>query len=45
MECYTLAIARADAEKEISDRDLITIIHQVRRGRTPVNAGPAAAAQ
>jgi len=30
-ECYKLAIARADAEKEISDRDLITIIHQVRR--------------
>jgi len=41
-ECYALAIARADAEKEISDRDLITIIHQVRRGRAPVNAGPAA---
>ncbi|HTW22297.1 MAG TPA: 2-isopropylmalate synthase [Candidatus Baltobacteraceae bacterium] len=44
-ECYALAIARADAEKEISDRDLITIILQVRRGRAPVNAGPAAAAQ
>jgi 2-isopropylmalate synthase len=45
MECYTLAIARADAEKEVSDRDLITIIHQVRRGRTPVNAGPATVAK
>jgi 2-isopropylmalate synthase len=44
VECYALAIARADAEKEISDRDLIIIIHQVRRGRTPVNAGPAGAA-
>jgi 2-isopropylmalate synthase len=38
VECYTLAIARADVEKEISDRDLITIIHQVRRGRTPAPA-------
>ena len=38
-ECYRLAIARADEEKEISDRDLITIIHQVRRGQT---ASPAA---
>ena len=33
-ECYRLAIIRADAEKEITDRDLITIIHQVRRGQT-----------
>jgi 2-isopropylmalate synthase len=40
VECYTLAIARADAEKEISDRDLITIIHQVRRGRAPAAADP-----
>jgi 2-isopropylmalate synthase len=32
-EFYSLAIARADAEKEITDRDLITFIHQVRRGQ------------
>jgi 2-isopropylmalate synthase len=44
-ECYTLAIARADEEKEISDRDLITIIHQVRRNQAaaPANPGPSAA--
>ena len=36
-ECYKLAIARADENKEISDRDLITFIHQVRR------AAPSAA--
>jgi 2-isopropylmalate synthase len=30
-ECYQLAIVHADAEKEITDRDLISIIHQVRR--------------
>jgi 2-isopropylmalate synthase len=34
-ECYRLAILRADAEKEITDRDLITIIHQVRRQPMP----------
>jgi len=38
-ECYRLAILRADEEKEITDRDLITIIHQVRRGHAPVAAG------
>jgi 2-isopropylmalate synthase len=42
-ECYRLAILRADEEKEITDRDLISIIHQVRRGRAPVGAGPATA--
>ena len=46
-ECYRLAILRADEEKEITDRDLITIIHQVRRGHAPVAAGsdPATAVQ
>lgn len=42
-ECYRLAIARADAEKEITDRDLISIIHQVRRQTVP-SPGPKAAA-
>ena len=40
-ECYRLAIIRADAEKEITDRDLITIIHQVRRGQAAAPAAPA----
>jgi len=34
-ECYRLAMTQADAEKEITDRDLIGIIHKVRRGQTP----------
>jgi len=42
-ECYRLAILRADQEKEITDRDLITIIHQVRRNRAPVPAGSGSA--
>jgi 2-isopropylmalate synthase len=41
-ECYRLAIAQADAEKEITDRDLIAIIHRVRRSQAPAAAaGPA----
>jgi 2-isopropylmalate synthase len=40
-ECYRLAIVRADAEKEITDRDLITFIHQVRRGQTAATAASA----
>ena len=42
-ECYRLAIARADAEKEITDRDLISIIHQVRR-QPATSSEPKAAA-
>ena len=44
-ECYRMAMTQADAEKEITDRDLITIIHKVRRGQTPATAasGPSAA--
>ena len=40
------AMAQADAEREITDPDLIDIIHQVRRGETPrpANPGPATAA-
>jgi 2-isopropylmalate synthase len=37
-ECYRLAILRADEEKEITDRDLISIIHQVRRNRAAATA-------
>jgi len=43
-DCYRLAILRADEEKEITDRDLITIIHQVRRAHSPVTAGAGPAA-
>jgi 2-isopropylmalate synthase len=38
-ECYALAIARGDAEKEITDRDLLSIYHQVRRAHSPEHAG------
>jgi len=34
-----MAIAMADAEKEVTDRDLLAIVHQVRRNP----ASPAAA--
>jgi len=38
-DCYTMAIAMADAEKEVTDRDLLAIVHQVRRN--PASAAPA----
>jgi 2-isopropylmalate synthase len=38
-ECYTLAIARADAAKQVNDRDLLTIVHKVRRGQSPARTG------
>ena len=38
-DCYTMAIAMADAEKEVTDRDLLAIVHQVRRN--PVSPAPA----
>ena len=38
-ECYVLAIARADAAKQVSDRDLLNIIHRVRRSRSRPGAG------
>jgi 2-isopropylmalate synthase len=44
-ECYTRAIARADAAKQVSDRDLLAIIHQVRRAQSHATAShePSAA--
>jgi 2-isopropylmalate synthase len=30
-ECYTLAIALADSAKQVTDRDLLSIIHKIRR--------------
>jgi 2-isopropylmalate synthase len=46
IECYGMAIARADEAKQVSDRDLLSIIHQVRRAHAHAQAsdGPAAAA-
>ena len=38
-ECYALAIARADAAKQVTDRDLLNIIHRVRRGQGRTGAG------
>lgn len=44
-ECYRLAIAQADAEKEITDRDLIGIIHKVRRASASASAPTTANAR
>jgi len=41
--CYTMAIAMADAEKEVTDRDLLAIIHQVRRNHMNAAANPVVA--
>jgi 2-isopropylmalate synthase len=41
--CYTMAMAMADAEKEVTDRDLLSIIHQVRRNHANAAANPVAA--
>jgi 2-isopropylmalate synthase len=30
--CYSAAMALADEAKQVTDRDLLTIVHQVRRG-------------
>ncbi|MGA7853026.1 MAG: 2-isopropylmalate synthase [Candidatus Acidiferrales bacterium] len=43
-ECYAMATARADAAKQVTDRDLLSIIHKVRRGQGHAPAGPAASA-
>ena len=44
--CYHLAIARADEAKQVTDRDLLTIIHKVRRNPIPdTNESNAAAAR
>jgi 2-isopropylmalate synthase len=43
-ECYARATEQADASKEVTDRDVISIIHSVRKSRSSVLAGDAAAA-
>jgi 2-isopropylmalate synthase len=44
-EFYKAAMVLADSEKEITDRDLITMIHKIRRTQTPApsNPGPTTA--
>jgi hypothetical protein len=32
-ECYRQAITLADSAKQVTDRDLLSIIHKIRRGR------------
>jgi 2-isopropylmalate synthase len=43
-ECYGMATSQADAAKEVTDRDLLSIIHTVRRNRSQVLADPTSAA-
>jgi 2-isopropylmalate synthase len=43
-ECYTLATDRADVAKEVTDRDLLSIIHRVRRNHSQTVAGHSSAA-
>ena len=43
-ECYGMATSQADTAKEVTDRDLLSIIHKVRRNRSQVSAGPSSAA-
>jgi 2-isopropylmalate synthase len=43
-ECYTLATDRADVAKEVTDRDLLSIIHKVRRNHSQAVAGHTSAA-
>jgi 2-isopropylmalate synthase len=44
-ECYRMAIERADTAKQVTDRDLLSIIHRVRRGQTAAQpARPSRAA-
>jgi 2-isopropylmalate synthase len=43
-ECYTLATDRADVAKEVTDRDLLSIIHKVRRNHSQAVAGHSSAA-
>jgi 2-isopropylmalate synthase len=42
-ECYGMVTARADAAKQVTDRDLLSFIHKVRRARTHAPARQTAA--
>jgi 2-isopropylmalate synthase len=41
-ECYRMATELADSAKEVTDRDLLSFIHQVRRGRSAAPASRGA---
>lgn len=41
-ECYRMATKKADEAKQVTDRDLLGIIHQVRRGNLRAGADKAA---
>jgi 2-isopropylmalate synthase len=43
-ECYGMATSQADAAKEVTDRDLLSFIHIVRRNRSQLLAGETSAA-
>jgi len=43
-DCYGMATSQADAAKEVTDRDLLSIIHKVRRNRSQVAAKHTSAA-
>ena len=36
-QCYGAAMAIADSAKDVTDRDLLTFVHQARRGRLAPN--------
>src|SRR5579864_2090272 len=44
-DCYRMATELADSAKQVTDRDLLSFIHQVRRGRTASSANPAVRAR
>ena len=44
-ECYRMATELADSAKQVTDRDLLSFIHQVRRGRTAASANSAVRAR
>ena len=44
-ECYRMATELADSAKQVTDRDLLSFIHQVRRGRTASPASPGVRAR
>ena len=39
-DCYRMATELADSAKQVTDRDLLSFIHKVRRGRTASPARP-----
>ena len=43
-DCYALATSRADVAKEVTDRDLLSIIHNVRRAHSQAVADHSSAA-